>query len=226
MKLSDFPFCVVLSREEDAERRANAFAQLEKLGVQAEWLKPVDETQVPWRPEFDHYKKNPKKLNHALSVLKMFEMAQERGHDTVWMVEDDVVFHPEIEERLDRMTLPAHWAMFYMGGHLFGGPYIDCGNGLWKVRHILHTHSVVFHKRVWKAVEAAMLSNLPDKIPDCDVRLARYCQFKFATYACHPNLAWQSHHVSTLDHSGIRKYNDQGQQMPMPYTADDKRFSL
>ena len=54
----------------------------------------------------------------------------------------------EIVDRLERMTLPAHWAMFYMGGHLFGGPYIDCGNGLWKVRHILHTHSVVFHKRV------------------------------------------------------------------------------
>ncbi|QJE96937.1 beta-1,6-N-acetylglucosaminyltransferase [Luteolibacter luteus] len=138
--------------------------------------------------------------------------------DAILIFEDDVVFHPQLLERLEEITLPEDWGIFYLGCSHQRSP-LPVGPGLVRAEYALDTHAFAVKAPYYRKIMAGLsrregeacehprasdwfLANLHKEIP---------------TYACYPNLAWQSHNPSDLIGAAYSNYTPNGEQRSCPH---------
>ncbi len=206
------PYVALLSLRKHAARRANAFEQLKSVGIEAEWMIPVKIEALNWMHIPAIFRRAPRYASHAVTMIRMFDEALRRGVEYFMHVEDDVVFHKDILNRLPQIIVPDDWKFIYLGGRSWG-PRHEVGNGLFLSNSICDLHAVILRSNMINLMKMALLH------PEiqrhwCDARLARLHR-KFPAYICRPNLAWQAHHRGDDDKGApYSNYYEDGRVKP------------
>lgn len=84
---------------------------------------------------------------YACSVAKRIAIRNgfQSGAESVLLLEDDVVFHLELRERLEKIELPEDWGLFYLGcRHL--KPPVPYGPSLLRCTQATDNHAVLIHR--------------------------------------------------------------------------------
>lgn len=128
----------------------------------------------------------------ALTQKLCLREARRRRAPAVMLFEDDVVLHPEFQERFAALELPEDWGIFYLGvQHTEEPEWV--APGLVKVGFGLDTHAVAvraeYYERVMQVLSPQGKAGR-ESIKPSDWLLAALHQ-EIPTYAAFPNLAWQ-----------------------------------
>lgn len=132
------------------------------------------------------------------------------------ILEDDVVFHAEIRERLAEITLPDDWGIFYFGCAHRKRPR-SAGAGIVRVAYALDTHAFAVRAPYFRRVIAGLDARHPVN-RGCGHALASDwfladLHATIPTYACYPNLAWQAVSPSDLAGGTYSNYTASGEQV-------------
>lgn len=205
----EFParYWINLGRRQD--RRVETEWQLQKAGITAERLSAVDANFVRNAHGYESAGRYALALTQRLAIRK----AMLAGAKAVLVMEDDVVFHPEIIERLREIDLPEDWGIFYPGCAHHQRP-VPAGDGLVRTPYALDTHAFAVRAPYFRQVMAALRVRTEQ-----DVEHARASDWFLAnlhkqipTYACYPNLAWQAISDSDLAGGVYSNYTPSGEQ--------------
>ncbi len=204
-------YWINLGRRQD--RRFETEWQLEMAGITAERFPAVDARFVRKNRGYESAGRYALALSQRLAIRK----AMLTGAEAVLILEDDVIFHPDLKARLAEITLPEDWGIFYLGCAHVKRPW-PAGPGIVQTHYALDTHAFAvnarYYKRVIAALDARIIANRGKSHPQAsDWYLANLHQ-EIPTYACYPNLAWQA--VAASDLAGVTYSN---------YTTDGSQIS-
>lgn len=192
------------------ERRADTEWRLHKAGITAERFPAVDARFVRKIRGYESAGRYALALSQRLAIRK----AMLAGAEAVLLLEDDVVFHPELLERLEGIELPDDWGILYLGCAHRRRPS-PVADGLVRTPYALDTHAFAVRAPYYRRVISALgrrdeeacrhprasdwfLANLHGEIP---------------TYACYPNLVWQEVSSSDLMGGTYSNYTPDGEQI-------------
>ena len=205
--LKAIPYKVLVSMENQPERRREAQDQFKQLGLDVEWKMPVKIQDIQWNATTLRYRPMPAAASQMLTLLDIFSEAERRKVDYFIHFEDDVVFHPEITALLPEIRVPQDWKFIYIGGRNCGDhEYVS--RGLIRSDFVADLHAVIIRADIIDPLRRALMDPCINSIwPD----------FRFATlqniypaYLCRPNLAWQSSHPSESGGGIYSHYNEDG----------------
>jgi len=205
-----FPLRYFINLGRRQDRRVGTEIALAEAGISAERLPAVDARFV----------KNPRAYESAgryalaLSQRLAIRRAMLKKADAVLIFEDDVVFHPGFLEKLAGIELPDDWGIFYLGCAHQRRPQ-PVGPGLVQTTYALDTHAFAVRAPYFREVMRA-LDPRPSGVPlhpkASDWYLADLHE-TIPTYACHPNLAWQTVGKSDLAGGTYSNYTATGEQI-------------
>lgn len=204
-----FPHRVYLSVPTRQDRREVLASRLRAAGVDAEWWPALD--AQPMRGETRGFKTLAHRA-HAVSVRLALRDARWRGFETILMLEDDAVFHPEFRERIAAVELPEDWGLFYLGCQHIETP--ECVSpGLVRVRRALDMQAVVFRQAHYGRVRAAVRGRGKGAVGEkcMDVSVSDLHK-EIPTYAAFPNLIWQAESWSDIARRKYSNYEPDGSQ--------------
>jgi hypothetical protein len=149
----------------------------------------------------------------ALTIRLAIRKAKQQKAPALLLLEDDAILHPNFRELISRITLPDDWGIFYLGCQHTERPEPH-GEGLVKVKRALDSHAWAIHESAYDQVMAAMDPfNQPTPLhPLASDQFVAELHSEIPTYACYPNLAWQSVDQSDLTGSTYSIYNKAGTQ--------------
>lgn len=205
----EFPARYWINLGRRQERRFETEHQLECAGITAERFPAVDARFVRNHRGYE----SAGRYALALSQRLVIRRAMLAGAKAVLVLEDDVIFHPELRERLEAMDLPEDWGIFYLGcaHHVRPEP---AGEGIVRTAYALDTHAFAvrapYYRKVMDAL-ALKAGHHPDHPRASDWYLANLHR-EIPTYACYPNLAWQAVAVSDLAGGTYSNYTKYGEQ--------------
>lgn len=204
-----FPHRVYLSVPARRDRREELAPRLAAAGVEAEWWPALG--AGPMRGETRGFKTLGHRA-HAVSVRLGLRRARQQGMETILMLEDDAVFHPEFRERIGALELPADWGLFYLGCQHIETPE-RVAPGLVRVRRALDMQAVVFRRahygRVRMAVRGGGKGAAGEKYVDVSISDLHK---EIPTYAAYPNLVWQAESWSDIAGCKYSNYEADGSQ--------------
>jgi hypothetical protein len=213
MNLEDeFParYWINLGRRQD--RRAETEWQLHQTGITAERFPAVDARFVRKNRGYESAGRYALALSQRLAIRK----AMLAGAKAVLILEDDVIFHPDLARRLETIELPEDWGIFYLGCAHQKRPW-KAGNGLVRTRYALDTHAFAvrapYYKQVIAALDASTRANRNKSHPRASDWYLANLHEKIPTYACFPNLAWQAMASSDLAGGTYSNYTSTGEQV-------------
>jgi GR25 family glycosyltransferase involved in LPS biosynthesis len=131
---------------------------------------------------------SPGDIGSFLTHLRLFNNAITKGYKNFLLLEDDVEFRKDFEEKFDVAIkeVPDDWEIIHFGGnHVFGNP-VRVSNNLSIPTRTLATHAVGFSDSCYEKI----LDLLNDTQPN-DV-IYSYNYYKFKSYEFTPPMAWQS----------------------------------
>ena len=204
-----FPHRVYLSVPARDDRREALAGQLRQAEVDAEWWPALDARAMGG---VTRGFKTPAHRAHAVSVRLCLRHAGRRGLETILMLEDDAVFHPEFRERIAALELPADWGLFYLGCQHIETPE-PVAPGLVRVRRALDMQAVVFRRAHYGRVRAAVRGGgRGAEGKRCfDVSVSELHK-AIPTYAAYPNLVWQAESWSDIAGRTYSNYTADGRQ--------------
>ena len=115
----DFDGYYVISLSKRKDRREQVTKECEKLGIEFEFFDAVDGEleEFEWHSprEITGWTKGAAALVHT--TIKLLEHAKEEGHETILIMEDDLMFTSDAKEYLEGVKLPdrTSWDMFFFG---------------------------------------------------------------------------------------------------------------
>lgn len=206
-----FPLIFVLNLGRRADRRGEIEWQLAEANIDAERFPSIDARYVK---SARGYKTKPK---YALALSKRLAIreARKRGAESVLILEDDVLFHPNLHSLFERLELPDDWGLFFFGCSHERRPEV-VSSGLVKITYAVDNHAFAVHSRYYNQLIRAM-----DLLPairsgeDLEIGLASDriiadLQKTIPTYAAAPNLAWQAETHSDLVGKKYSLYSPSG----------------
>lgn len=206
------PYKVLISMEQQRERRDAAYEQFAKLGMEVEWKVPVPISDPRLKQLPKAYKNHPKYASQTCTIIEVLKEAKRRGSESLMLLEDDIVFHPHILWLMPQVVIPNDWKFIYIGGR-------NCGSrsyvfkGLAKSTFVSDLHAVIIRAAMFDQVEAALV----DKNSTshwADARIGTLHK-NHPTYLFRPNLAWQSSHANDSNvGEEYCNYNDDGSVKP------------
>jgi glycosyl transferase family 25 len=206
-----FPHKYYLNLDRRADRRERCEALFADLGWDVRRHSAVDARTLDDARGFA----GTGRYAHAVSTRLILRRATLAGAEAVLILEDDVVFHPALEERLAEMELPADWGIFYLGCQHCERPEL-VSPGLVRVRAPLDTHAWAVRREYFLEVRRALRGKFwppDDTIPNADILLAELTR-RVPSYAAYPNLAWQEEDESDLAGAHYANYGPDGVQVP------------
>lgn len=191
------------------ERRFETEWQLAKAGVTAERFPAVDARFVRKTRGYESAGRYALALSQRLAIRK----AMLAGAKAVLILEDDVIFHPELLERLREMELPDDWGIFYLGCAHHKRPW-PAGHGMVGTSYALGTHAFAVRAPYFRQVMAALSVRPGQEIshPLASDWFLADLHKEIPTYACYPNLAWQAVSDSDLAGGVYSNYTPSGEQ--------------
>jgi GR25 family glycosyltransferase involved in LPS biosynthesis len=137
----------------------------------------------------------------ALSQLFALKLAKQYELDTFLLLEDDIEFDLNINEKFKNIYLnqvPNDWDMLYLGGqHYHGMNLQQVTENVFKCEYTLCAHSVAFKYTVFDR----FIDKLIDITKPCDVHYAESHK-EINAYVIVPHLTWQKN-----SYSDIEKFN-------------------
>ena len=209
-------YYINLGRRED--RRTELEFHLDQIGVTAQRFPAID----------SRFCRNPRGYENkgryalALTIRLAIREAKQQKAPALLLPEDDAILHPNFRELISRLDLPDDWGIFYLGCQHTSRP-LPHSDGLVKVTRALDSHAWAIHQSAYDEVMAAMAAfNKPTPIHALasDQFVAALHQ-KIPTYACYPNLAWQSVDESDLTGTTYSLYGKVGAQKIHPHIHKD-----
>ena len=208
----DFPlrFFVNLGRRED--RRAEMEWILQYSNVNVERFPAVDARFISDNEGF--FSREHAAI--ARSILEIISEAKRVGAKAVLILQDDVILHPNINNILSRISLPADWGMFNLGCRHVKDP-VAVDDSLVRVTEGLDLHAWAISESVYDRV-AYSLRAAKDFKGLCDDKVTpseiiKVLQREISTYAVLPNVAWQSESVSDVTGYPQKSYGKAGAQL-------------
>lgn len=207
-EIAPFKICVNLPHR--ADRRKEAWAQFEKLGMSVLRFPAIPAHRVKSTWGY----KSPSRYACSLSKRLAIRTGKLAGASAVLLMEDDVVLAEDLHERLAEIDLPDDWEILFLGCKHLARPTI-VAPGLVRVTQAADHHAMIVRRSVMQQAISG-LSGLTKSselsIPYSDVKMS-LIQSQVVTYACYPNLAWQR--LSNSDNAGRKQshYDKQGRQV-------------
>ncbi len=204
-----FPLRLYINLGFREDRRADLEIEFYTHGFDAERFPAVD---ARWLKRTGKFSK-PGWCALATSLRLLIREAERRGAESVLILEDDVVFHPEFKKRLEEIKLPRDWGIFYLGCQHVSRPDIH-GPGIVRCTRAVDMHAVAVHAKYFRAVRKALAH--PERISFLatmanDQAIAEL-QTDIPTYAAFPNLAWQRQGFSNAQEYVYSAYDQCGNQ--------------
>ncbi len=204
-----FPFRAFISLEWRLDRRERLREQLSAAGFDAQWFPAIHSGHVG--RDIRGFL-SPSKRAVALSKRFVLRAARKSGADSVLILEDDVVFHPEFAARVAALELPDDWAIFYLGCQHIETP-VPVSPGLVRVNRALDGHAWAVRRPYFNLVSAAMRGGTKgDTGRICSDVLVSSLHRRLPTYAAWPNLAWQGCDYSDVAGRIYSNYDPDGTQ--------------
>ncbi len=191
------------------ERRARSMALFAEQGWEIKRHAAVDARRLDSAHGFEA----PGRYAHAVSTRMILRRAAMGGADAVFIFEDDVVLHPDIQQRLAALELPEDWGILYLGCQHHEHPE-PAGPGLVRVTAPLDTHAWGVRAEYFMEVRRALRGKYWPKgglIAAADILLAELVR-RVPAYATYPNLAWQQEEESDLTGGVYGNYHRDGTQ--------------
>lgn len=220
-------FLINLARRED--RRHAVEAEIEKAGILAERFAAVDAvwkepasllgSQIP-RPIRGYESAG----RYALALTQRLALrdAARRKAPAVLLLEDDVVFHPNFSSLIATVELPEDWGIFYLGCSHVQRPQWTAARVV-RVQEAVDTHAVAirapYYRRVMQILDRHLKTN--PGVPAASDRFLALLHREIPTYACFPNLAWQSVSSSDLASAKYSNYTRDGWQRNWPEAVEN-----
>ena len=209
-------YYINLGRRED--RRTELEFHLDQIGVTAERFPAID----------SRFCRNPRGYESkgryalALTIRLAIRKAKQQKAPALLLLKDDATFHPNFRELISRIDLPDDWRIFYLGCQHTTRP-LSHSDGLVKVTRALDSHAWAIHESAYDEVMAAM-DAYNKATPIHALASAQFLAAlhqKIPTYACYPNLAWQSVDHSDLSGTSFSRYGKVGAQKIHPHIHKD-----
>ena len=205
-----FPLRYFINLGRRQDRRVETEIALAEAGITAERFPAVDARFVSRTRGYA----SPGRYALALTQRMVLRQAALKKAEAVLVLEDDVVFHPELLERLGQITLPEDWGIFYLGCAHQKRPWC-AGKGLVRTPYALDTHAFAVRAPYYRKVMAALARKEGESATHpraSDWYLADLHE-EIPTYACYPNLAWQAMAASDLAGGTYSNYTPSGEQI-------------
>ncbi len=206
---TEFPRKYVLNLERRPDRLERCRRIFSGLGWEVERHAAVDARQLKSARGFD----SPGRYAHSVSTRMILRRAALAGAAAVLVMEDDVVFHPDLEARLAELALPSDWGLLYLGCQHCERPR-PVSRGLVRVTAPLDTHAWAVRRKYFLEARRALRGKFwpgGGNIPNGDILLAELAR-RIPAYAAYPNLAWQREEESDLAGGAYANYNSDGTQ--------------
>jgi hypothetical protein len=219
MKLEEIEIAIVyinLGRRPD--RRKAVEEQLARLGWPAERVAAVDAAWVRDSRGFQNTRRYACSLSKRMAIRRGF---QDSGVEAVLLLEDDVVFHPALLEKLGELDLPEDWGIFFLGCR-HDQPPTPIAPGMVRCAQATSHMAMLVHKRAYAEVMRGLRGHArgaEGTITYSDAKLA-LLQGEIPTYAAYPNLAWQRPGYSDLGKSKVKYFHADGRQLKHAASMD------
>ena len=197
----DQAFCINLDKRTDRWKASTK--QFDKIGIDVERVSAVDGFQEPAASI------RPGEVGCLKSHLKVFEMARERGLKSFLMLEDDVEFAEDFNNKFNQLEpqIP-NFAMLYFGSNPHSGSRHEIAPNLNRITYTFAAHCIIFKESCYDDIISALKGPL---LQAADVVYGRH-QVLHPAYCIKPHLAWQRKDFSDInqivvDYEFIRGYN-------------------
>lgn len=194
-------FCINLDKRTD--RWKMSLKQFNKVGLDVERISGVDGFNEPAASI------RPGEVGCLKSHLKVFETARERGLKSFLMLEDDIEFHPEFNEKFNEIESQIKpYEMLYMGSNPHTGSRIEASPNFNRITYSYAAHCVIFKESCYDDIINALRGPMLSPV---DVVYGRQ-QVVHTAYCANPYLAWQRKDFSDInqeivDYQFLRGYN-------------------
>lgn len=194
-------FCINLDKRND--RWKASLKQFDKVGLDVERISAVDGFAQPAANI------RPGEVGCLKSHLKVFEIARERGLKSFLMLEDDIEFHPEFNDRFNEIEPQIKsYEMLYMGHNPHTGQRQEVSPNLNRISYAYSAHCVVFKESCYDDIISALQGPM---LKPVDVVYGQQ-QVVHTAYCVRPFLAWQRKDFSDInqeivDYQFLRGYN-------------------
>jgi hypothetical protein len=207
---STFPLRYFINLGRRQDRRIETEIALEEAGISAERFPAVDARFVRKNRGYESAGRYALALTERLVLRRAALLKAE----AVLVLEDDVIFHPEMLRRLAEIELPEDWGIFYLGCAHHKRPW-PAGRGLVKTPYALDTHAFAVRAPYYRQVIAALgrRDGEPRLHPGASDWFLADLHGEIPTYACYPNLAWQAVNKSDLANGTYSNYTSTGEQI-------------
>lgn len=179
----DHIFCVNLDRR--PERWEQCVKEFAKWNLDVERVSAVDGATIEPFP----YKVKRGSIGNCLSKIKVLNLAKERGYKNVLILEDDVEFQEDFNNKFKEWSkeVPDNWEMLWLGGnHNWVKDIPLFSPHLIRITNTYSTHAFSLKNTLFDAV----LSRLEPLEPEDDIILADM-QKSHQAFCFMPNLAYQ-----------------------------------
>jgi len=123
-----------------------------------------------------------------MSHLFMLRTAKRSGYKNVLLLEDDVVFHEDLNIEFAKAIdqLPENWDMLYFGGNHFSCKPVKVTKHLYAVRNTVCLHAVAVNYSIYDRLIAKLVNvSQPTDCNYADLQATSKC------FVINPHLAWQ-----------------------------------
>lgn len=193
----------VINLRRRRERLDSVMVQFDKVGIEPH-LKVATDASKQGPMSRDASFLNPASRALADTMVEIFEEAIALQLPSVAIFEDDVIFAPDFQDRFDALDIPRDWQMLYLGG-LHKKPLSLVNEKVGRVTCTYDAHATIYQYRDYQPLIDVLTMDY-DWAVQSDVRIS-YLQPYRPTYACSPNLVWQSFHESDVAGKAYSNYN-------------------
>lgn len=197
----DQAFCINLDKRPDRWKLSQK--QFKNIGIEVERVAAVDGFQEPPASI------RPGEVGCLKSHLSVFEMAKERGLKSFLMLEDDIEFAEDFNNKFNEIEpqIPSY-EMLYFGSNPHSGERIEFSKNLNRITYTFSAHCVIFKESCYDDIISALRGPMLNAV---DVVYGRN-QVVHTAYCVKPALAWQRKDFSDInqevvDYQFIRGYN-------------------
>lgn len=184
----DAAFCINLDRRSD--RWEASKKQCELIGIEVERVSAVNGFSEPPASI------RPGEVGCLKSHLKVFEIAVERGLKSFLLLEDDIQFAENFNQRFNKIEpqIPSY-EILYLGINPLTGSRYEISPNISRVMNGYAAHCVIFKESCYQDIISALKGPL---IAPVDVHYGTQ-QVNHTAYVTRPHLAWQRQEFSDIN---------------------------
>ena len=201
-------YCINLDRRPDRWEE-NCLPQFKKLGLEVERFSATDgqsELDLP------HGKTYNAELAGCYSHLNAIKKAKEEGVKRLLLLEDDVVFVDDLNERFSELinNVP-EWDILFFGGNHIGG-VIPVNKGIVRLNKSYAIHACGISEKVYDIMIVHLEKNNKKVLENRNTRFTPSVAVDYflaelhrslGVYCFKPHLAWQLDGYSDIQHSNV-----------------------